>query len=104
MAKSVEIIWTMKSKSDLKQIYTQLCTQIPEEKVFEVVQRIITKVDMLAEMPEMGQRETLLAKLKKVYRRLVESHYKIIYNFTDDTIYINRIFDSRQNPNKLTVK
>jgi hypothetical protein len=34
----------------------------------------------------------------------VESHYKIIYNFTDDTIYINRIFDIRQNPNKLTVK
>jgi hypothetical protein len=35
MAKSVEIIWTMKSKSDLKQIYTQLCTQIPEEKTFD---------------------------------------------------------------------
>jgi toxin ParE1/3/4 len=104
MAKPIEIIWTIRSKNDLKQIYTQLCTQIPEQKAFEVVQRIIDRVEQLSEMPEMGQREPLLTKLKKVYRRLVEGNYKIIYNVADDTIYINRIFDTRQNPKKLSIK
>ncbi len=104
MAKPIEIIWTIQSKNDLKQIYTQLCTQIPEQKAFEVVQRIMEKVDKLAEMPEMGQREPLLTKFKKVYRRLIEGHYKIIYNFANDVVYINRIFDSRQNPKQLKIK
>lgn len=55
-------------------------------------------------MPLLGQKEPLLAKLKRDYRRLVEGNYKIIYNFRNKTIYINRIFDTRQSPSKLKTK
>ncbi len=104
MAKSYEIIWTVSSKEDLYNIYTQLSMQLTEEKAFEVLNRIMHRVEILASMPLIGQKEPLLAKLKGDYRRIIEGHYKIIYNFNSDTVYINRVFDSRQNPKKLSIK
>ena len=103
MEKPIEIVWTVSSKQDLQAIYNQLCTYLPEEKAYEIVERITTKVDILATMPLAGQKESLLAKLKNEYRRLIEGNYKIIYHFATDVVYINRVFDTRQDPNKLTV-
>lgn len=98
------IVWTAKSKMDLLGIYNYLCTKIEEPKAFEVIERIVEKVDLLSTMPLLGQKEPLLAKLKRDYRRLLEGNYKIIYNFRKDTIYVNRIFDTRQNPEKLKIR
>jgi plasmid stabilization system protein ParE len=104
MEKSIEIVWTVSSKKDLQDIYNHLCTYLSEEKAYEIIERITKKVDVLETMPLAGQKEPLLSKLKREYRRLVEGNYKIIYNFATDVVYINRIFDTRQNPDKLTVK
>jgi hypothetical protein len=35
------------------------------------------------------------------HRRLVESHYKIIYRVVGEYIYVTDIFDSRQDPDKM---
>jgi len=91
------------SKEDLYNIYTQLSMQFSEEKAFGVLNRIMQRVEVLTSMPLIGQKEPLLAKLKGDYRRIIEGHYKIIYNFDSDIVFINRVFDSRQNPKKLKI-
>lgn len=98
------IIWTAKSQADLLGIYNYLCSVVEEPKAFEVIERIVNKVELLSTMPLLGAKEPLLAKLKREYRRLLEGHYKIVYNFRNDKIYVNRVFDSRQHPNKLKTR
>ena len=49
-------------------------------------------------MPYIGQREYLTSNPDRQYRRIIESHFKIIYYIRNDTIFITDIFDSRQDP------
>jgi len=46
-------------------------------------------------------RDDYLEHLQMGHRRLVQSHYKIIYRIEGNTIYITDIFDSRQDPAKM---
>ena len=39
--------------------------------------------------------------LGEPYRRLVVKHFKVIYRIKKDSIFIFRVFDTRQNPSKL---
>lgn len=100
----MEIIWTETAKNDLQNIFFFLKTEIPENKAQNIIIQIVNKVNILENMPLIGRKEPKFSGLKKEYRRLIESHYKIIYHTFSDNIYINRVFDSRQNPNKLFVK
>jgi len=81
-----------------------LKTEVIEEKAFFVLQKIVARTNQLTVFPESGGIEPYLAHLKWSYRRLIEGNYKIIYRIYNKKIYINRIFDSRQNPKKLKVK
>src|SRR6266446_1534510 len=51
-----------------------------------------------------GQREPYLDHLKREYRRIIVNNYKIIYFIGKTGIYINRVFDARQNPKKMKVR
>jgi len=93
-----DIVWTDKSKEDLRSIYHFLCGVISEERAFSFVKKIISEVDVLTRVPFIGQRE------QKTYRRLVYKNYKIVYHIIDESIYINRVFDSRQDPEKLILE
>jgi plasmid stabilization system protein ParE len=104
MEKKVEIFWTEKAKSDLRDIYNFLVSEIEEKKAFSIIQIISSRTSQLALFPESGSLEPYLLHLKRPYRRLIEGNYEIIYRIANDYIYINRIFDSRQNPKKIKVK
>jgi len=99
----MEIIWTFKAKDDLKNIYVFLRTEIDDSKAFEIVSKIVNRVEILNKMPLAGQKEPKFEKLIREYRRLVENDYKIVYHVRGNNIYINRIFDTRQNPKKLRI-
>jgi hypothetical protein len=51
-----------------------------------------------------GQKEPLLSHLSNAYRYLVEDNYKIIYHHADRLIVIDMVFDTRQNPEKITAR
>ena len=57
---------------------------------------------VLIDFPFLGQKEELLSSRKENFRYLVEGNYKIIYWIDDEVIRIVSIFDTRQNPEKLT--
>ncbi len=99
----MEIIWTESAKKDLYSVFKFLISDISEEKALQIINQIIDKTEILKEMPFTGQKEPKFEKLHNEYRRLIENHYKIVYHVKNKTVFINRIFDSRQNPNKLFV-
>jgi plasmid stabilization system protein ParE len=63
--------------------------------------KIVDRADKLVKNPSSGRREEYLEHLGLNHRRVIESHYKIIYRIIAQTIYITDIFDSRQDPVKM---
>lgn len=60
----------------------------------------------LKNQPEIGQIEELLIDRPQNFRYLVFKNYKIIYwiNYPFNRIEIANVFDTRQNPQKLTLE
>jgi len=104
MAEIEEIVWTFKSRQDLRDIFDFLANKTNDKKASEIVLKIIDKVEVLYNSPLNGQKEPKFAQLKREYRRLVLMHYKIVYHIRLKKVYINRIFDSRRNPKALKLK
>lgn len=74
-----------------------------------VAQRFVGKIEhslhLLADNPQMGATEPLLAHRKENYRYLLVYPYKIVYyiNMPTDTVYVITFFDTRRNPEHLPV-
>ena len=100
--KSFKIVWTAKAVQQLDDIFDYISDEsfTGAEKVRD---EILDCVDQLKKFPYSGQEEELLKKLKQGHRYLVQGNYKIIYRATDSFIFINSVFDTRQNPDKLQV-
>lgn len=97
----MKLIYTDQSLQSLKETLEFLAPKVPHEKLLEIRDKILDKADTLATDPYIDQEEPYLTHLKLGHRRILESHYKIIYRIADDCIYITDIFDSRQDPEKM---
>jgi plasmid stabilization system protein ParE len=90
-------IWTNEAFEDLLQIEDFLGT----DKASKVIDKIIDRTRQLQDFPLSGKIQP--TQTKQEYRFLVEGNYKIIYSFRSNKVYINTIFDTRQDPEKLKV-
>ena len=99
-----KISWTSRAVKDLRKIYNYYKDQIGEDKAFEIIQTVVNKVDVLSDSKfvEIGAIDDQFSHLKRRYKKLIEHNIKITYRTSDNsnTVYINRVFDTRQNPNK----
>ena len=99
-----EIIWTTRAKRDLRKVYDFYCETINEEKSFEIVTSVLNRVDLLSDrkFAKMGAIDEEFKHLKRKYRKLIEKHIKITYRLSESepVVYINRVFDTRQQPSK----
>ncbi len=64
--------------------------------------KIIEKALKLKDFPNLGQLEENLANLELGHRYLIEGDYKIIYRQIGNDIWVTDIFDTRQDPGKMT--
>ncbi|MFM7021775.1 MAG: type II toxin-antitoxin system RelE/ParE family toxin [Flavobacteriales bacterium] len=94
-----EVLWTAKALKGLDSIYT-LIAKDSETAAKKVVTRILEREEQLQTHPDSGTVEKRL-KLKREYRYLIESHYKIIYREGKTAIYVVKVFDTRQHPSKI---
>lgn len=100
----LKIYWTDFSKSELHLIFDyykeNASSRIAKKLVLEITQAVIK----LQKQPDIGQREELLLDRKEEFRYLVFKNYKLIYwiNFAEKRIEITDIFDTRQNPIKIS--
>jgi plasmid stabilization system protein ParE len=99
-----EIKWTNRATKDLRKIYNFNIGIIGEEGAFGLVLLLLERVDMLSDkrFVKMGAVDEEFRYLKRGYKKLIEGDIKITYRIstTKPVVYINRVFDTRQNPRK----
>jgi plasmid stabilization system protein ParE len=98
-----EIIWTIQARKDLQQIYDFNSLVIVEEKAFQLIERILEKADVLSnEIPE-GTRYVSQITPQINYQKLILENQLIIFREDGNRLFVNRIFDARQDPKKLNL-
>jgi toxin ParE1/3/4 len=97
----MKLVYTEQALYSLEEALDFIAPKVTNEKLLEIRNQILDTADTLLHQPSLGQIEPYLEHLGLGHRRLVESHYKIIYRVSGEYIYITDIFDSRQNPNRM---
>ncbi len=93
-----QVKWSQPSIEDLKDIF-----DFYKEKSVTAAIHMVEGIEIAGNTltPEfLYQREP---NLNIQHRRILYKHYKIIYEVEENTIEILRVFDSRKDPNALTI-
>lgn len=100
--KKHQLVWTSFSIQCLDEIYEFIFNETFSETLAQKeVNKLISRVDQLALLPDSGQIELLLKKIGQNSRYLVEGSYKIIYQHDEKTVIITDVFHTSQNPKKI---
>ena len=96
-----EIVWTKAALRDLQEIYEFNISPLGEAKAFALVEAIRDKADLLYQ-PVVGSTRFVSTRYpERNYQKLVVGPYLLIFRQIGQVVFVNRIFDSRQNPSKL---
>lgn len=100
--KKTQVIWSREALIDLENIYDFLAEKSPHAAK-QTIENILARTRQLETFPDSGSIQKTLKTKHKAYRYLVEGNYKIIYSYRSKvlTVYIETIFDTRQDPGKL---
>jgi plasmid stabilization system protein ParE len=104
MGNNIIVELTSRALKDLQKIrgFNDLLYGVPKSK--EIISTIFKTIEILEisdfDFTEIGSIDEDFVHLKYEYRKLIESHYKITYRKAKSKIYVVRVFDTRQNPNK----
>ncbi|WP_340074229.1 type II toxin-antitoxin system RelE/ParE family toxin [Leptobacterium sp. I13] len=100
--KPVEL--TKRAIKDLNKIKSFNRELLGEEKAVEIIAILFKRMSMLesttVDLTNIGAVDEYFSHLKYEYRKLLEDYYKITYRIGKEKIYIIRVFDTRQHPNK----
>ncbi len=97
----MKLIYTEQALFSLEEALHFIAPRVTPEKLTEIRNEILDAAETLQLQPLKGQKEPYLEQFGLGHRRLVVSHYKIIYRVFGEFIYITDIFDSRQDPDKM---
>jgi plasmid stabilization system protein ParE len=90
----VRIKWTSKASSDLVRLHEQLRPVAPDAAA-RVVQQLARAPDQLLDYPRIG--EKLEAYAPREVRRIVVGNYELRYEIAGATIFVLRLWHSREN-------
>lgn len=99
---SKPIFWTNRAVKDLEKVTRFNIKLFGFNKAIEIAKEIqeTTEILELNDFNQIGSIDEDFTHLKFEYRKLINHHCKITYREGKEKIYINRIFDTRQKPNK----
>jgi toxin ParE1/3/4 len=97
----MKLVYTEQALLSLEEVLDFIAPNVSNEKLTAIRDQILDSADTLLQQPWQGQEEPFLLHLGLNHRRLVVTHYKIIYRVIGEYIYITDIFDSRQNPDRM---
>lgn len=89
-------------ESQFEEIREYYATAGYEKYGLKLRQKIMKKIQRLAEMPRIGRLDPRLSE-EFEYRFLLEGRYRIYYEVDDENelVLISYLFDTRQHPDKL---
>lgn len=100
----MKIVFTDTAKNHLKSIYQYYKKEVSLKVAKSIKDSILNDIGKLKKHPQIGSEETYLHPLKKEYKKLVTGNYKAIYRIIDNSIVIDTVFDTRQEPEELLKK
>ena len=104
MGTQIIVQLTSRALKDLQKVrgFNDLLYGVSKSK--KIINTIFETIEILenpdVDFTEIGAIDEDFVHLKYDYRKLITSHYKITYRKNKSKIYVVRIFDTRQNPNK----
>lgn len=94
------VVWTSRATKDLEKITRFYGNLYGFAKAREIITELRESTAILGRAPGIGEVDEAFSHLKRNYRKLINQHCKITYREGRTTIYVLRVFDTRQNPNK----
>ena len=96
------VYWTSRAIKDLEKVTRFNATLYGFKKAILIATELRESTEILESnnFKEIGAVDEDFVHLKYEYRKLIQHHCKITYREGKTKIYINRVFDTRQNPNK----
>lgn len=100
----VAVIWSTEALVDLENISDFLAEKSPSG-ANRIVENILSRTRQIENFPGSGAEQKTLKNTGREYHYLVEGNYKIIYSYQAErqAVYVEIIFDTRQNPDDLKV-
>jgi len=99
--KNLPIIWELKARQSLKDVYLNIKKRSSKNQADKVRNRIIALAERIQPMPLKHSKEFLLEDSALEIRFIVAWSYKIIYEILDDKIVIVDIFHTSRNPSEI---
>lgn len=98
------VYWTDFAKKELKNIFEYHKVKASVKIAKQITKEIVVKANELQSFPEIGVIEEFLQNRSQNFRYIIITNYKIIYwvNELEKRIEIVDVFDTRQNPIKMT--
>lgn len=98
------VIWSNRATQDLKKITEFYIELYGYSKTRQIVTKLRESTEVLesknVNTSKIGSVDQSFKHLKGTYRKLLNHHCKITYREEKTNIYIVRVFDTRQHPNK----
>lgn len=98
------VFWTSRAIKDLEKITRFNSKLFGFNKAIAIALEIKKETEIFEnieyDFSEIGSIDESFSHLKRDYRKLLVHHCKITYREGKDKIFINRVFDTRQNPSK----
>lgn len=98
------VTWTKRALKDLYKVSIFNAKSLGEEKALEIAHNIIDTPKILEnpayDFKNIGSIDESFSHLRQEYRKIFYENCKITYREGKTKIYITRVFDTRQNPNK----
>jgi plasmid stabilization system protein ParE len=91
------VFWTNRAVKDLEKVTRFNSKLFVFNKAIEIQEG--TEILESSDFNKISSIDEDFTHLKFEYRKLIHHHCKITYREGKNKIYINRIFDTRQNPN-----
>jgi plasmid stabilization system protein ParE len=89
----LKVVWSIKAKDQLKVVF-EFYKPISFKVANSIKNNILKAANDLVFAEQFEKDE-----IEPEFRRILISHYKLIYTIDGDTIFILAIFDTRQAPN-----
>ena len=100
--KFVGVRWSIRAKNDLQDIHEFYIPIVGEEKAFGIIKNILAKVTALEKSPiNFGTPFRSERNLEMEYFKIGIPPHLVFYQIQNNEIQILRLFDGRQNPEKL---
>ena len=98
----MNIIWDKQAKQRVDDTVEYIAAHFGNRIAAEFLTNVLHSVELLVQMPYLGQEEPLLRKSKWHFRSLViHRQNKLIYLVRNDEILIADFWDTRMNPKTL---